>query len=136
MKTIWWIAACCVASALGAAEKPAAEAGARSRWEGEWSSRFGESRAEWVLELEESVAGVVKGTLRGGETTREVEGTREGAWLELRWKEADGRSTQARGVAGAGEWRGLTISGGKGGLVEYGRFALKLKPAPSGGGAG
>lgn len=111
-----------VANAFGADAGVAAD----SVWSGTWSDRFGETQAEWTLELAEG-AHEVAGTLRSGGSTWTVTGKREGAWLELTWKDADGRTIQARGVAGDGQWRGLTLSGGGGHLVEYGRFALRLR---------
>lgn len=93
-------------------------------WAGEWSSRFDDTKAEWVLELPEG-SGELEGVLRVGEASWKVKARREGAWIEATWTDADGRITQARGVNGGGEWRGLTLSGGGGRLVEYGRFALK-----------
>lgn len=98
-------------------------------WRGGWMNRFGETQIEWVLELPDR-AGEVAGILRSGETMWTVTGKREGAWLELTWKDADGRTTQARGVVGAGQWRGLTLSGGGGHVVEYGRFAVRRGGAP------
>ncbi len=95
-------------------------------WAGEWSSRFEETKEQWVLELPEG-AGELEGTLRVGEASWKVKARREGAWIEVTWTDADGRITQARGADGDGEWRGLTLSGGGGRMVEYGRFALKRK---------
>lgn len=95
-------------------------------WAGEWSSRFEETKEQWVLELPEG-AGELEGTLRVGEASCKVKARREGAWVEATWTDADGCITQARGVDGQGEWRGLTISGGGGRMVAYGRFALKRK---------
>lgn len=114
---------------LLAADAFGADAGAVANrvWRGVWSNRFGETQTEWVLELPERT-GEVAGTLRSGESAWAVTGKREGAWLELTWKDTDGRTIQARGVMGGGQWRGLTLSGGSGHLVEYGRFALRLGP--------
>lgn len=103
---------------------PGARAG--EVWAGLWSSRFEEVKTEWVLELPED-SEEIEGTLRIGEEQARlpVKARREGAWIEVTWTDAEGRSTQARGVIGDGEWRGLTISGGGGRIVEYGRFALR-----------
>lgn len=98
-------------------------------WAGTWISRFEETKEEWTLELAAG-AGEVEGTMRVGEVSRKVKARREGAWLEVTWTDAEGRITQARGVIGEGEWRGLTLSGGGGRTVEYGRFALKRKASP------
>lgn len=93
-------------------------------WSGTWSNRFEETTAEWVLELPEG-QGEVQGTVSVGQASSSVKARREGVWLEVTWTDAEGRITQARGVIGEGEWRGLTLSGGGGRMVEYGRFALK-----------
>ena len=95
-------------------------------WSGSWINRFEETKAEWVFELPEA-AGETDGTLRVGAERAKlpVKARREGAWLEVTWTDAEGKITQARGVIGDGEWRGLTLSGGGGRMVEYGRFTMK-----------
>ncbi len=100
-------------------------------WSGSWTNRFEDTNAEWVLELPDG-AGEIEGTLRVGAEQAKVpvKARREGAWLEVTWTDAEGKITQARGVIGDGEWRGLTISGGGGRMVAYGRFAMKRKPTP------
>jgi len=97
-------------------------------WSGTWSNRFAETKEEWVLELPDG-QGEVEGTVRVGQASSPVKARREGAWLEVTWTDAQGRITQARGVVGDGEWRGLTLSGGGGRMVEYGRFVLTRKQA-------
>ena len=100
-------------------------------WSGSWTNRFEDTKAEWVLELPDG-AGEIEGALRVGaeQAKMPVKARREGAWLEVTWTDGEGKITQARGVIGDGEWRGLTISGGGGRMVAYGRFALKRKPMP------
>lgn len=107
--------------ALATATAWAADAG---RWRGAWENRFEETRGEWVIELPDT-QGEVAGVVRIGDTRLEAKGRREGAWLELSWTDAEGRITQARGVVSGASWKGTTISGGGGRLVEYGRFSLK-----------
>lgn len=106
----------------------ASRARAGEVWTGAWENRFEDTKEEWVLELPDGM-GEIEGTLRAGKTTSPVKARREGAWLEVTWTDAEGRITQARGVVGEGEWRGLTLSGGGGRMVEYGRFVLKRKTA-------
>ena len=97
-------------------------------WSGEWINRFAETKEAWVLDLPDG-QGEAEGTLQAGRATASVKARREGAWLEVTWTDAEGRITQARGVIGEGEWRGLTLSGGGGRMVEYGRFALRRRDA-------
>lgn len=103
-------------------------ASAAEVWSGSWINRFEEASAEWVFELPEG-QGELEGTLRVGQASSSVKARREGVWLEVTWTDAEGRITQARGVVGEGHWRGLTISGGGGRMVEYGRFVLRRQTA-------
>ena len=95
-------------------------------WEGVWTNRFEDMKAEWVIELPDG-AGELEGTLRAGQASWTVKARREGVWLEVTWTDAKGRVTQARGVIGEGQWRALTLSDGGGWMVEYGRFVLGRK---------
>lgn len=92
-------------------------------WRGAWENRFEGARIAWVFVLPDA-QGDVAGTLSAGDAILEVNGRREGPWLELTWKDAEGRTTQIRGVVSGASWRGTSISGGGGRLVEYGRFSL------------
>jgi hypothetical protein len=54
-----------------------------------------------------------------------VTGTRQGAWCELSYKPTPDTTVQFRGALSATEYRGTYIFGGKGELVQYGRFQTK-----------
>jgi hypothetical protein len=66
-------------------------------------------------------------TLEGKEL--KVEGTRNGAWIELVWTDANGRITQLRAVLSRVDARGTFISGGGGNLVDYGRVLIVVEEA-------
>lgn len=119
---------CCgvaTASAADAANGAATLATAAAEtWKAEWRNRFADEGGEWVFVW--TVTGTaVAGTVIVDGVTLPLEGRREGAWLEVSWKDAEGRTTQVRGVVGGGEWRGTVLSGGGGHMVEYGRMSAK-----------
>ncbi len=93
-------------------------------WQAEWSNRFADQKGEWVFVWTDR-AGVLSGTVVVDGVSHALEGTRNGSWWELSWKNAEGRVTQVRAAGGAGEWRGAVLSGGDGGLVAYGRVSAR-----------
>ena len=97
---------------------------ARETWKAEWSSRFSDLKGEWLIELKQG-DGVSTGTVKADGVSHELTAKREGSWLELSWKDKEGRITQVRAVSGAGEWRGVVFSGGGGRWVEYGRMSAR-----------
>ncbi len=108
----------CVSGArAGEADETSA---AQETWKAEWSNRLSGLNGEWMFVLKRG-DGVLSGTVTVDGITHELAGKREGAWLEMNWKDAKGQVTQVRVVAGAGEWRGVVFSGGGGRWVEYGR---------------
>ena len=96
-------------------------------WKGKWQPANVGSEKPMTLTLtrtEEEVAGTVE--IDG--QTLVVTGKIEGAWREVVWKDAAGRVTQFRGVASGATWTGLTIAGGDGRLVDYGRVKVIRAP--------
>lgn len=55
-----------------------------------------------------------------------VTGTRKGAWCEVSYQPTPETEVQFRGALSATEFRGTYVFGGKGELVQYGRFQAKL----------
>jgi hypothetical protein len=111
------LAVCVSGARAGKADETPA---ARETWKAEWSNRLSGLKGEWMFILNQG-DGVLSGTVTVDGVTHELAGKREGAWLEINWKDAKGQVTQVRVVAGAGEWRGVVFSGGGGRWVEYGR---------------
>lgn len=53
-------------------------------------------------------------------------GSRKGAWCELTYQPKPETQLQFRGALGSQEFRGTYVFGGKGELVQYGRFSAKM----------
>jgi predicted secreted hydrolase len=92
-------------------------------WNGTWKPALAGSERAMILTLTRT-KDEVAGTVEVDGQTLPVTGKIEGAWRELLWKDAAGRVTQFRGVANGRTWFGLTLSGGDGRLVEYGRVKI------------
>lgn len=54
-------------------------------------------------------------------------GTRKGAWCEITYQPTPETQVQFRGALSATEFRGTYVFGGKGELVQYGRFQVKTR---------
>ncbi len=54
-----------------------------------------------------------------------VTGTRKGAWCEITYQPTPETEVKFRGALSATEFRGTYVFGGKGELVQYGRFQAK-----------
>ncbi len=54
-----------------------------------------------------------------------VTGTRQGAWCEVTYHPTPETAVQFRGALSATEFRGTYVFGGKGELVQYGRFQVR-----------
>ena len=61
-----------------------------------------------------------------------VTGTRKSAWCEITYQPTPETEVTFRGALSATEFRGTYVFGGKGELVQYGRFQAKLAGSPSG----
>jgi hypothetical protein len=92
-------------------------------WKGTWKPALVGGEKSLTLTLTRT-EGEAAGTVEIDGQTLTVTGKIEGAWREMVWKDAAGRVTQFRGVATGGTWSGLTLSGGDGRLVEYGRVKI------------
>ena len=57
-----------------------------------------------------------------------IEGLRQGAWVEVNCSQAKDTRTQFRGVLSPTEFRGTYLFGGKGLLIQYGKFSAKVSP--------
>lgn len=55
-----------------------------------------------------------------------VTGTRKGAWCEISYQPTAETQVQFRGALSTSEYRGTYVFGGKGELVQYGRFQTKV----------
>ncbi|CAM3154787.1 hypothetical protein [Rariglobus hedericola] len=69
---------------------------------------------------------VVEAPLQAGRWP--LTGSRKGAWCEVTCKQSADTATQFRGALSATVFRGTYIFGGKGELVQYGRFQASLIP--------
>ncbi|MBC8041356.1 MAG: hypothetical protein H7Y06_12495 [Opitutaceae bacterium] len=56
-----------------------------------------------------------------------ITGTRKGAWCEVRYQPTPETQVQFHGALSATEFRGTYVFGGKGELVQYGRFQTKVR---------
>lgn len=54
-----------------------------------------------------------------------ITGTRKGAWCDFTYRPTPETQVQFRGALGPSEFRGTYVFGGKGELVQYGRFSAK-----------
>lgn len=96
-------------------------------WKGTWKAANAGSEKSMTLTLTRTEAEIA-GTVEIDGQTLVVTGKIEGAWREVVWKDAAGRITQFRGVASGATWTGLTIAGGDGRLVDYGRVKVIRAP--------
>jgi hypothetical protein len=56
-----------------------------------------------------------------------VTGTRKGAWCDITYQPTPETQVRFRGALSAKEFRGTYVFGGKGELVQYGRFQTKVR---------
>ncbi|MBL9204484.1 MAG: hypothetical protein JNN01_05330 [Opitutaceae bacterium] len=99
-------------------------------WKGAWRAALPGSEKPITLSLSQTTDGGISGTVEIDGQTLGVSGRIEGAWRELVWKDSAGCLTQFRGVASGSTWSGLTLAGGDGRLVDYGRVKVTRVRSP------
>jgi hypothetical protein len=82
---------------------------------------------ELVLGDDDKVSGwiTISAPLQAGRWP--VTGIRKGAWCEVSYQPTPDTQTQFRGALSTEEFRGTYVFGGKGELVQYGRFQAKVR---------